>query len=769
VWQGRAPRRGLVRANAAGGSARGADRGARRPARRSRRPPPPRGSTPLARGRGTAQRRAPREGLPGRARGVPACARTSAADRPACHAACGMRHAQCAAGRVAPPSLRTTARRRAPPPSPHPPMPGQGAAGEGCPTGLGQPQGAVPNGGGGASTVRRPMVTPATSRDAARTGCGSRPAHRRGRPPPAARAAAAAAAALRRTGPDCAGGGRGAQGGPALPAEPGAPAAAAAPWRRGAAGACCATGGQDGYWAARLTGFAPGRHSAAPPAPPAPNPRLVSASLGAPPPDHPQPHPPLAARQVSSVIKPAQRRPTAPSARRPLEGAAQAPRSPFPAPLGQRPRPRARPPRVAARQAPRPGPRARWWRPAGAMVGPAPRAGAPAAHAHRCRRRAARRRHCVHRARAVAAATSRAAAAAAAAAPPPLVCPRPTPQGNTQAKRSVDENDHDGLASGSPPMSPGSPLTYSPQVAMEPLARDDGGPRGPDFVGAAGWPAQPKLVPVVIVCESRGGGGSGRAPPRARGRSTGSLRRRVSVCLAHHPEAAAPAAAPSPPPSPIAGSHGGSHVEVEGSFDNWTTRQPLQHTGKDWTIIKLLPPGVYQVRSAARGFGGAPPAWPEPCACRAPRLRGPASPSRVRRRLHPSPASLRRPWPPAQYKFIVDGDWRYDPNQPAMYDEMNNVNNVIEVRGLRRGGGLPASWRRRRAALWRPAPATGPCPTPFQPQPIPHSLPPPPPNRSRSTCPRTSTTCRASSRRRRRPAATPTRRPPPRTTPRSRR
>lgn len=32
-----------------------------------------------------------------------------------------------------------------------------------------------------------------------------------------------------------------------------------------------------------------------------------------------------------------------------------------------------------------------------------------------------------------------------------------------------------------------------------------------------------------------------------------------------------------------------------------------------------------------------------------------------------------------QYKFIVDGDWKYDPNQPAMYDEIGNVNNVIEV------------------------------------------------------------------------------------------
>ena len=47
---------------------------------------------------------------------------------------------------------------------------------------------------------------------------------------------------------------------------------------------------------------------------------------------------------------------------------------------------------------------------------------------------------------------------------------------------------------------------------------------------------------------------------------------------------------------PTAGSHGGNHVEVEGSFDNWTTRQPLQRSGKDFTIIKLLPPGVYQVR-----------------------------------------------------------------------------------------------------------------------------------------------------------------------------
>jgi 5'-AMP-activated protein kinase regulatory beta subunit len=43
------------------------------------------------------------------------------------------------------------------------------------------------------------------------------------------------------------------------------------------------------------------------------------------------------------------------------------------------------------------------------------------------------------------------------------------------------------------------------------------------------------------------------------------------------------------------GSHGGEHVQVEGSFDNWSTRQQLQRSGREFTVIKLLPPGVYQV------------------------------------------------------------------------------------------------------------------------------------------------------------------------------
>ena len=32
-----------------------------------------------------------------------------------------------------------------------------------------------------------------------------------------------------------------------------------------------------------------------------------------------------------------------------------------------------------------------------------------------------------------------------------------------------------------------------------------------------------------------------------------------------------------------------------------------------------------------------------------------------------------------QYKFIVDCEWKYAPDQTAMYDEQGNVNNVLEV------------------------------------------------------------------------------------------
>lgn len=83
-------------------------------------------------------------------------------------------------------------------------------------------------------------------------------------------------------------------------------------------------------------------------------------------------------------------------------------------------------------------------------------------------------------------------------------------QGNTGTKRGTLEDGgasaggEDAYAPSSPPCSPGSPLTYSPQIPMEPMPKVDQAPLGRDhaaeFHGLAGWPAQPKLVPTVIVC-----------------------------------------------------------------------------------------------------------------------------------------------------------------------------------------------------------------------------------------------------------------------------
>eukprot|EP00246_Nothoceros_aenigmaticus_P005029 TRINITY_DN16841_c0_g1_i1.p1 TRINITY_DN16841_c0_g1~~TRINITY_DN16841_c0_g1_i1.p1 ORF type:complete len:185 (+),score=31.56 TRINITY_DN16841_c0_g1_i1:292-846(+) len=75
----------------------------------------------------------------------------------------------------------------------------------------------------------------------------------------------------------------------------------------------------------------------------------------------------------------------------------------------------------------------------------------------------------------------------------------------------------------------------------------------------------------------------------------------------------------------IVWSHGGDSVSVQGSWDNWTSAHPLQRSGKDFTLVKVLPSGVYQ------------------------------------------------------YKFIVDGEWRYAADHPAVFDEMGNVNNVLDV------------------------------------------------------------------------------------------
>lgn len=49
------------------------------------------------------------------------------------------------------------------------------------------------------------------------------------------------------------------------------------------------------------------------------------------------------------------------------------------------------------------------------------------------------------------------------------------------------------------------------------------------------------------------------------------------------------------------------------------------------------------------------------------------------RRSRSTNCSTAGPSPCLQYKFIVDGQWRHDPNLPSMYDDMGNINNVLEV------------------------------------------------------------------------------------------
>lgn len=114
---------------------------------------------------------------------------------------------------------------------------------------------------------------------------------------------------------------------------------------------------------------------------------------------------------------------------------------------------------------------------------------------------------------------------------------------------------------------PGSPVTFSPQLPSEPFAfsRDDDGVSTTHHI-------QSKAVPTVFTWGA-----------------------------------------------------GGASVELEGSFDNWTSRHVMQKSGRDFSLVKLLSPGVYQ------------------------------------------------------YKFIVDGQWRHDPNLPCIYDDQGNINNVMEV------------------------------------------------------------------------------------------
>ncbi|KAJ7964905.1 SNF1-related protein kinase regulatory subunit beta-2 [Quillaja saponaria] len=78
-------------------------------------------------------------------------------------------------------------------------------------------------------------------------------------------------------------------------------------------------------------------------------------------------------------------------------------------------------------------------------------------------------------------------------------------------------------------------------------------------------------------------------------------------------------------PTMITWTYGGNNVAMEGSWNNWTSRKTLQRSGKDHTILLVLPSGIYR------------------------------------------------------YKFFVDGEWRYIPDLPFITDEMGHVCNLLDV------------------------------------------------------------------------------------------
>uniref|UniRef100_A0A0A9GVU2 Association with the SNF1 complex (ASC) domain-containing protein n=1 Tax=Arundo donax TaxID=35708 RepID=A0A0A9GVU2_ARUDO len=78
-------------------------------------------------------------------------------------------------------------------------------------------------------------------------------------------------------------------------------------------------------------------------------------------------------------------------------------------------------------------------------------------------------------------------------------------------------------------------------------------------------------------------------------------------------------------PTLIIWSQGGNEVFLEGSWDNWTSRRALERSGKDHTILLVLPSGVYH------------------------------------------------------YRIIVDGELRYVPELPHVTDERGQVTNLLDV------------------------------------------------------------------------------------------
>jgi 5'-AMP-activated protein kinase regulatory beta subunit len=71
--------------------------------------------------------------------------------------------------------------------------------------------------------------------------------------------------------------------------------------------------------------------------------------------------------------------------------------------------------------------------------------------------------------------------------------------------------------------------------------------------------------------------------------------------------------------------HGGRHVYITGTFNNWERQIPMHRSGNDFTYVHNLPKGKHA------------------------------------------------------YKFIVDDEWRFAPDQPTIADVEGRINNFIDI------------------------------------------------------------------------------------------
>lgn len=71
--------------------------------------------------------------------------------------------------------------------------------------------------------------------------------------------------------------------------------------------------------------------------------------------------------------------------------------------------------------------------------------------------------------------------------------------------------------------------------------------------------------------------------------------------------------------------HGGRHVYITGTFNNWERQIPMHRSGNDFTYVHNLPKGKHA------------------------------------------------------FKFIVDDEWRFAPDQPTIADIEGRINNFIDI------------------------------------------------------------------------------------------